>query len=115
MPLDPKNPEEEIMKRLQGIKDSRGPVGMFARGKNMYPGGNAAQEGPGGPDMGRPTVNPQAVQAVLQNTGKTLAPPGLQKAPGTPAQPVKKTPSTSLISKTRPNIQAAAKRRIQRG
>lgn len=110
MPPQPVNPEEEVMKRLQGIKDSRGPVGMFARGKNMYPGGNAAQEGPGGPDMGRPTVNPQAVQAVLQHTGRTLAPPGLTSPP-------QKTPSPSLGSNrlARPDMQAAAKRRMQRG
>jgi len=44
---------EDMLKKLQGIKDSRGSVGMLSRGKNMYPGGNAAQQG-GGPQFGRP-------------------------------------------------------------
>lgn len=49
------NPQEDVMKRLMGIKDARGQVGALARGKNMYPGGNAARTG-GGPNIGRPAM-----------------------------------------------------------
>lgn len=60
---------------MQGLQDSRSKVGELARGKNMYPGGNAAQSGPGGPDMGRPpnpvaAVPQQAADAVRQNMMK---------------------------------------------
>jgi hypothetical protein len=60
--------QENVIKKLQGLKDSRSLVGEMARGKTMYPGGNAAQSGPGGPDMGRPpTAVPQAaLEAVKQ-------------------------------------------------
>lgn len=43
-----------LLRRLQGIKDSRGPIGMFSRGKNIYGGvSNAAHKG-GGIQYGRP-------------------------------------------------------------
>jgi len=115
--------QEAVMKMLQGLKDSRGPVGMLARGKNMYPAGNNAQSGPGGPDMGRPptAVSPQAVQAVMQQTGG--APPqaapqpmpqqlqGLQQKITSPPQVL--PPQANSIAKA--NFAAAAQRKLQRG
>lgn len=47
-----------LMKRLRGQQDSRGAVGQFSRGNNIYPGGsNAAQQGTGNPNIGRPATN----------------------------------------------------------
>jgi len=59
------DPQEEVMKRLQGIKDARGKIGELARGKNMYPGGSQARTG-GGPDIGRPptAIPAEAAQAI---------------------------------------------------
>lgn len=79
--------QEEILKRLQGLKDARSQIGELARGKNMYPGGGPAQSGPGGPDMGRPpemkivddsglrpSVGPAAVQAVQNQVAANPVP-----------------------------------------
>ncbi len=129
--------QEDVMKRLQGMKDSRSTVGELARGKNMYPGGNAAQSGPGGPDMGRPptAVPAAAAQAVMQRTG---AQPGLppQAQAANQAMPQQMNPNLqALQNKVRPQIppqaqaaksrklgdiakqalQAAAQRKMQRG
>ena len=40
--------------KLQGLKDSRGPVGILSRGKNIYNGGSGAAHSGGGPQFGRP-------------------------------------------------------------
>lgn len=102
--------QEDVLKKLAGIKDSRGIVGEMARGKNMYPGGNAAQSGPGGPDMGRPpTAVPQAAaDAVRQHVGMPIAP---QPSPAIAANPAV---AKSLAKMTRA-MQAAAQRSLQRG
>lgn len=123
------DPMEEVAKRMQGLKDSRGPVGIMARGKNMYPAGNNAQSGPGGPDMGRPptAVPPEAVQAVMQQTGG--APPQAPQAPmpqqlqgiqqGLQQQQVTSPPkiaSPQAFGKlAHAALQAAAQRKLQRG
>lgn len=79
--------QAEVVKRLQGIKDARGPVGVMARGNTIYNGtSNAAQSGPGGADMGRPPENVQqgmpqqaqvpaaAQQAVMAQVNQTPTP-----------------------------------------
>lgn len=101
--------QEDVLKKLAGIKDSRSIVGEMARGKNMYPGGNAAQSGPGGPDMGRPpTAVPQAAaDAVRQQVGIPIA----QPSPTIAANPAV---AKSLAKMTRA-MQSAAQRSIQRG
>ena len=135
------DPMAEVAKRMQGLKDSRGTVGIMARGKNMYPGGNAAQSGPGGPDMGRPptAVPPQAAAAVQNLTqAKPVGPPGLpaQAQAGQQAMPQQMNPNLQqLQNKVRPPtpikmpatqgkkigdiakaaLQAAAQRKLQRG
>lgn len=60
---------EDMMKKLMGIKDSRGPVGMLARGKNMYPGGGPAQSG-GGVQFGRPKGSTNLVAAAKRRLAK---------------------------------------------
>ena len=47
------NSMEALLKRLAGIKDSRGPVGIYSRGANVYPRGSHAHSG-GGYQYGRP-------------------------------------------------------------
>lgn len=52
------NMRELLLKRLRGQQDARGPVGQFSRGSNVYAGGsNAAQQGGGNPNVGRPPTN----------------------------------------------------------
>lgn len=101
--------QEDVLAKLQGMKDSRGPVGMMARGKNMYPAGNNAQSGPGGPDMGRPptAVSPEAVQAVLQQTGQ------VPTTAVSPAPVVNQNKQFSTLAQAA--MQAAAQRKMQRG
>jgi hypothetical protein len=104
--------QEDVLKKLAGIKDSRSIVGEMARGKNMYPGGNAAQSGPGGPDMGRPpTAVPQAaMDAVRQQVGMPVA------QPNAPPAAVATNPAiTKSQAKMNRAMQAAAQRSIQRG
>ena len=45
------------LRRLQGVKDARGPVGIKARGKNVYNGGSRAAHSGGGVQFGRPSKN----------------------------------------------------------
>ncbi len=106
--------EEDVLKRLQGIKDSRGLVGEMARGKNMYPGGNNAHSGPGGPEMGRPptAISPDAVQAVMQQTGHA-APPQVTSPPQ--VMPMASTGASKRSPSAMQQMQAAAQRRLQRG
>lgn len=128
------DPMEEVAKRMQGLKDSRGPVGMLARGKNMYPAGNNAQSGPGGPDMGRPpdpglanrAVGPEALQAVMAQTGGVPQPQvpqpmpqslqgiqqGLQQKITSPPQI---SPQQNYGQLAKAALQAAAQRKLQRG
>lgn len=58
---------EELMRLLSGMKDSRGPQGIAARGANIYNGtSNAAHRG-GGPQFGRPrNIPPEVLQRRLQ-------------------------------------------------
>lgn len=42
------------MRRLLGLKDSRGKVGIYSRGKNVYRGGTHAAHAGGGVQFGRP-------------------------------------------------------------
>lgn len=50
---------EALLKRIQGQKDPRGPVGELARGKNVYKGvSNRAHSG-GGLQYGRPITDIQ--------------------------------------------------------
>jgi len=137
------DPMEEVAKRMQGLKDSRSTIGIMARGKNMYPAGNNAQSGPGGPDMGRPptAVPPQAAQAVSDLTQAShVGPSGLpaQAQAGQQAMPQQMNPNLQrLQNKVAPAIpvpkpmapgqgkkfgniakaalQAAAQRKLQRG
>lgn len=122
------DPMEEVAKRMQGLKDSRGPVGMLARGKNMYPSGNNAQSGPGGPDMGRPptAVSPQAVQAVMAQTGGVPQPQAPQPMPQSLqgvqqgiqqkfTSPPKVMPQQAYGQIAKAALQAAAQRKLQRG
>lgn len=58
--LDPKNfvsketTDQKAIDNLRGIKDSRGPIGILSRGKNIYNGGSTAAHSGGGPQFGRP-------------------------------------------------------------
>jgi len=48
---------ESILKRiqtLQGMKDSRGPQGIYSRGRNVYNATSLAAQKGGGPQYGRP-------------------------------------------------------------
>lgn len=88
----------KAMQGLQGQKDSKGIVGTLARGKNMYPGGNAAQSG-GGPQMGAPSSQPQnpmmeaqlralkQQQAGMQANAGATAPNPMQQMGGAPPNP----------------------------
>lgn len=128
------DPMEEVAKRMQGLKDSRGPVGMLARGKNMYPAGNNAQSGPGGPDMGRPpdpglanrAVGPEALQAVMAQTGGAPQPQAPQPMPQSLqgiqqglqqkfTSPPKVMPQQAYGQIAKAALQAAAQRKLQRG
>lgn len=46
---------EALLRRLMGIKDARGKVGIYSRGKNVYRGGSNAAHAGGGVQYGRPT------------------------------------------------------------
>lgn len=50
--------EDAMKRRLTGMKDSRGPQGIAARGSNVYNGGSAAATTGGGPGIGRPPSAP---------------------------------------------------------
>jgi hypothetical protein len=112
------NPQEDVLKKLQGIKDSRGPVGQLARGNNMYPGGNAARTG-GGPDIGRPpeAANAQgAIQETMQRMQQgnmpnaNAAAPAQANAQQRMAPPAMKGSLATKLAKA--SFQAAAKRRM---
>lgn len=47
-----------LQRRLFGQQDSRGPVGMMARGANVYNGASLAAHSGGGSQFGRPRTNP---------------------------------------------------------
>lgn len=65
---DPLDAQAQVIQRLQGLKNAKGPVGIMARGNTIYNGtSNAAQSGPGGPDMGRPSINTTGMQNSLQD------------------------------------------------
>jgi hypothetical protein len=117
-------PQEDVMKRLQGIKDARGPVGQMARGNNVYNGASqAAQSGPGGPDMGRPpTAVPQAaMDAVRAKLGTPPPPPAttpmqgsmVAAAPGLERAAANQNKAMSGIAKAA--LAAAAQRKLKRG
>lgn len=125
---------EGVLKRLQGIKDSRGPVGQFARGNNMYPGGAQARTG-GGPDIGRPPEAPStavpaaAMQAVTDRMQANLVPPVPtvqpnalpqleQKLMGNQASLVNANPKAENAAarfRLNKSILNAAQRRLKRG
>jgi hypothetical protein len=44
----------DLMRRLSGVKDSRGKIGIFSRGANIYNGGSKAAHQGGGVQFGRP-------------------------------------------------------------
>lgn len=44
----------KAIKRMSGVKDPRGRIGIFARGKNVYNGGSMAAHHKKGYGMGRP-------------------------------------------------------------
>jgi hypothetical protein len=116
------NPMEEVAKRMQGLKDSRSTVGELARGKNMYPGGNAAHSGPGGPDMGRPpspTAVPQAaMDAVRQHTGMPAPAPQAPVGSLAAANPLAEKQAAAVNKRSsdfaKAALQAAAKRKMTR-
>lgn len=60
---------ESILKRiqtLQGLQDSRGPVGIMSRGKNVYNGASQAAQSGGGMQYGRyPYAQQQAIRRRL--------------------------------------------------
>ena len=131
----PINPQEDVLKRLQGIKDPRGLMGEMARGTNMYPGGDAARTG-GGPNIGRPpenpgepsrVVNPTALSAIQQRAGAPQPPRPvdnmaisdlqakvLERVP----QPAPMQAGSMASQKAAPRaiqaLKAAAQRRLQR-
>lgn len=114
------NPQEDVLKRLQGIKDPRGLVGEMARGKNMYPGGDAARTG-GGPGIGRPpeavgepgrTVTPEMLAAVQAKTGTQPVPQQMQNPTGLMAAKPLQEKQASKLAKA--SMQAAAQRKLQR-
>ena len=44
----------DLVRRLSGVKDSRGKIGIFSRGANIYNGGSKAAHKGGGVQYGRP-------------------------------------------------------------
>lgn len=61
--------KDAIERRLTGVQDSRGPVGIAARGANIYRGGSSAAHSGGGAQYGRPRTNP-----VPQNGPQLVGP-----------------------------------------
>lgn len=55
------------MRRLMGLKDARGKVGMYSRGKNVYRGGTHAAHAGGGVRYGRPPK--EALARRMRRTG----------------------------------------------
>ena len=45
---------KNLLEKLQGFQSSKGPVGIAARGKNVYRGTSHAAHKGGGPQYGRP-------------------------------------------------------------
>lgn len=111
----------EAMKRMQGLQDARSKMGQLARGNNMYPGGAQATTG-GGPGFGRPPENPmaQAEQALRQqmigqqqmNPGPSVNPMASMQGQAQQQQAMSKQKAKSMASAA---LQAAARRRMQRG
>lgn len=116
---------EEAMKRMQGLQDARSKMGQLSRGNNMYPAGAQATTG-GGPGFGRPPENPMAQQeqALRQqmvaqqqmNPGPSVNPmasmQGQQNQQMAQQKAMSKQKAKTMASAA---IQAAAKRRLQRG
>jgi hypothetical protein len=68
----PGGTNDGVMKALMGIQNANSMRAMFSRGKNVYPGGsNAAQSGPGGLQMGRPSNNAVRRRIQMMNSGRT--------------------------------------------
>lgn len=65
--------DEALQRRLKGIQDSRGPVGILARGKNIYNGASTAAHSGGGAQFGRPRTN--QVDPQTQNIQPNLKMP----------------------------------------
>ena len=79
--------KQSLMKRLQGMVDSRGLQGMLSRGANVYNGaGPQAQMGPGRPQMGAPVGNANAATPAI---------PGGPSGPATPAVPGMQPPGAN--------------------
>jgi len=50
---------KSLLEKLQGFKDSRGPVGQLSRGNNVYNGASSAAQSGGGMQFGRPPEQTQ--------------------------------------------------------
>jgi hypothetical protein len=96
------DPMEEVRKRMQGMLDSRSKVGELSRGKNMYLGGNAAQSGPGGPDMGRPPLSPQmaAAQQSIAGANAAQSAMNLRNQQAAPQAQVPQAAAQAVMNKT---------------
>lgn len=68
---------DNMLKRLQGIQDSRGMQGILSRGQNIYNSGSFAAQKGGGPQFGRPVGGPQLVgpNSILQRMMGITTPP----------------------------------------
>ncbi len=71
---------------LPGTQDPRGLSGILSRGRNMYPGGNAAQSG-GGPQYGRP-LSPAIPESPLEAPRTSPRPSFRQQEPIFTGRPV---------------------------
>ncbi len=58
--------KQALMKKMQGITDSRGMLGQFSRGNNVYNGGMPNAQSGGGAQFGPPQGNQNAAQALMQ-------------------------------------------------
>lgn len=50
--------DPQLLKKLMGFQDSRGPVGMYSRGTNVYNGTTNSAHIGGGAQFGRPPNQP---------------------------------------------------------
>lgn len=59
--------DEALQRRLKGQQDSRGPVGILSRGKNVYNGASTAAHSGGGQQYGRPRMAQAQTENVQPN------------------------------------------------
>ena len=64
---------QALVKRLSGVKDPRGPVGILGRGKNIYNTTSHAAHKGGGSQYGRPKGSGKKQAAIRRLNGNRSA------------------------------------------